>query len=104
MLFELISDLERGDEQSFTVEQLTGSADGSFRVSRVTNGAFLMERTDNSALMSATTPNKRWAHAALVDWAHGIPNSAHEVHGWEDGLNWRAVAPDSKRRRWFRRL
>jgi hypothetical protein len=105
MLFELISDLERGDEEFFIVEQLDGSAANWFRVTRVVSGEYLMERNERSMLMSATTRNKRWVHAAVVDWAHGISNSAHEVHGWEEGLNWqpRQSVPSSKRRRWFHR-
>ena len=71
-----------------TVERLDGQLNW-FRITGSAAGAFLLERTDGRSWWTAATTDMRWAHATTVDWAYQIPNDAHEVHGWEDGLRWR---------------
>jgi hypothetical protein len=100
LLFELLTDLERGDESSFSVERLDGRP-GVFLVKRVDGGRYALARYGEVAghIVKALTPNKRWAHAALVDWAYAIADEAHEVHGWKEGLQWENVVETQPPRR-----
>ena len=104
MLFELLGDLERGDESNFSVERLDGRP-GVFHI-RAVGGAFTLQRYGESTagVITASTSDKRWAHAVLVDWLYAIPSEAHEVHGWETELRWETIVDDRPpRRRRFRR-
>ena len=85
LLFELLSDLERGEESFFVVKRL-GVADVYIQVLFQDDRQYLVERRDGGAPLhfAATCPDKRIVHEILVKWAFELP-------GWQGLLDWTPV-------------
>ena len=85
LLFELLSDLERGSESFFTVQRLA-VAGVYMQVLFQDDGQYLIEHRDGGASshFAAVCADKRIAHEVLFKWAFELP-------GWQGLLDWTPV-------------
>lgn len=77
LLFELLSDIERGDEQFVVVERLSDETGQTYAQSiRNDDGSYLVERRDGTPgkHFDLRMPDMRGAHAVLTAWAHEKPD------------------------------
>jgi len=84
MLFELLSDVERGDEQFVIVERTVDPSHQTYaQAIQADSGGWLLERRDGSAdkHFRALLPDLRATHRALTAWAFELPN-------WQDAAPW----------------
>jgi hypothetical protein len=84
LLFELLSDIERGDEEFFVVERLA-SVDGQTyaQVRRTDGGQYQVEHRDGGPdrHFQVFTPDMRLAHTLITGWAFELP-------GWREAVSW----------------
>lgn len=85
LLYELLGDVERGDEQ-FVVVERTSDPSGQTYVQAIlrSEGGWLLERRDGGpdAHYRASLADRRTAHAAVTAWAYELPDWA-KVVSWE---------------------
>ena len=84
LLFELLSDIDRGDEVSFNLERTTDPTGQTFvKVVRPMVDRYVLERQDGSPdrRFRAEFSTLREAHEPLTMWAF-------ELHGWEGLPAW----------------
>jgi hypothetical protein len=90
LLFELLSDIERGDEEFVIVERLS-DPEGQTYMQLVLDhdGTYTVEHRDGSAEehYRAATADKREAHAVLWRWAC-------DRTGWRDALAFENVGTE----------
>jgi hypothetical protein len=84
LLFELLSDIERGEERFIVVERTVDASHQTYaQAIRADDGGWLLERRDGSAHQHyrAVLSNLRAAHHALTSWAFELPD-------WSDAAPW----------------
>jgi hypothetical protein len=84
MLFELPSDIERGEEQFIVVERTVDPSHPTYaQAIGADGGGWLLERRDGSAdrHFRALLADLRAAHHALTAWAFELPD-------WRDAAEW----------------
>lgn len=86
LLFELFSDVERGDERFIVVERLADTTGQTYAQSiRNDDGSYLVERQEaTETLISSTRPTMRETHSLLTAWAYELP-------GLDDRVEWDQV-------------
>lgn len=76
LLFELLSDVERGDETWFIVERLDdGTGQTYIQVIQDGQGGWTVERREGGPdkHFGVTRAGLRLAHEAMTSWAFGLP-------------------------------
>ncbi|WP_446213422.1 hypothetical protein [Micromonospora sp. IBSANI012] len=84
LLFELLSDMERGEEQFLIVERVADATGQTFaQVVRTDAGGYQVEyrEGDEDSHFQALTEDKRLVHSVITSWAFELP-------GWRDALPW----------------
>lgn len=84
LLFELLSDMERGEEQFLIVERLTDATGQTFaQVARTQPDGYQVEyrEGDEDRHFQAFTGDKRLVHSVITSWAF-------ELAGWRAALPW----------------
>lgn len=87
LLFELMSDIERGDEEFFVVEQLVGAPYQEYaQVRRADHGQYQVEHRDGcpDRHFQVFTPDMRLAHKLVTGWAFELP-------GWREAASWNRI-------------
>jgi hypothetical protein len=88
LLFELLSDVERGDERFIVVERL-GDPTGQTYAQSIRNddGSYLVERREGhrDAHFQHTASTIREAHSLLTAWAYELPGLDGQVD-WGSGI------------------
>jgi hypothetical protein len=90
LLFELLTDIEAGDDEFVIVERTTDpSGNTNAQVCRTADGLFQVEHRDGGPgeHFQAFTPDKRLAHSVLTAWSFDLP-------GWREGLPWEPLDLD----------
>ena len=87
LIFELLGDIERGDEEFMVIDRLSDKSGQTY--AQVTTGAdnkWIVERRDGSPdrHYRATCADLRAAHEALTAWAF-------DLDGWQKAADWRRV-------------
>jgi DNA-binding IclR family transcriptional regulator len=85
LLFELLSDIERGDESFIVVEQLHDHTGQTYaQAIRDAQSRWIVERREGSSAshFGTTFEKMREAHAVLTAWAHQLPNVLDRA-SWE---------------------
>jgi hypothetical protein len=88
LMFELLSDIERGTEQFFIIERKADSSGETYaQVIESVGGGWRLERRDGSAdrHFGVDLTDKGEVHAALVAWAFELP-------GWETHVGWQRLS------------
>ena len=76
LLFELLSDIERGDETWFIVERVADATGQTYmQVIQDGQGRWTMERREGGpeAHFGVTRTDLRLAHETMTTWAFGLP-------------------------------
>lgn len=74
MLFELLQDIDRGDEEYLTLARLESSEPNRVRINRASGGSwFGFDDVSGVKLPQADWDDVRAAHAWLTEWAFGVP-------------------------------
>ena len=84
LLFELLSDMERGEEQFLIVERVADATGQTFaQVARTDAGGYQVEyrEGEEDRHFQALTEDKRLVHSVITLWAFELP-------GWQDALPW----------------
>ena len=84
LLFELLSDMERGEEQFFVMDRLADVTGQTFvQVARTDAGGYQVEyrEGDEDRHFQAFTEDKRTVHSVITSWAFELP-------GWRNALPW----------------
>ncbi|MFG1842819.1 hypothetical protein ACGFH8_30835 [Micromonospora sp. NPDC049175] len=84
LLFELLSDMERGEEMFLVVERLTDATGQTFaQVARTEANGYQVEYREGGedSHFQAFTEDKRLVHSVLTAWAF-------ELAGWRAALPW----------------
>ncbi|MGC5022405.1 hypothetical protein [Micromonospora sp. DT47] len=84
LLFELLSDMERGEEQFLVVDRLADATGQTFaQVARTHAGEYQVEYREGGAdhHFQAFSEDKRLVHSVITCWAFDLP-------GWRDTLPW----------------
>lgn len=84
LLFELLSDMERGEEQFLIVDCLADATGQTFvQVARTGAGAYQVEYREGGEdrHLQAFTEDKRLVHSVITCWAFELPD-------WRDALPW----------------
>ncbi|MCM0674038.1 hypothetical protein NCC78_04885 [Micromonospora phytophila] len=84
LLFELLSDMERGNEQFLVMDRLADVTGQTFvQVARTEVGGYQVEYREGDAdrHFQAFTEDKRIAHSVITSWAFELP-------GWRNALPW----------------
>jgi hypothetical protein len=87
LLFELLGDIERGDEQFLIVTRLTDPSNETYaQTVRNDDGSWLVERRDGSRErhFAATLPDLGDVHRVMTAWAF-------ELEGWEALAVWQPI-------------
>jgi hypothetical protein len=93
LLFELLSDIERGEEQFLVVERLADATGQTFaQVARTGANGYQVEyrEGDEDSHFQAFTEDKRLVHSVLTAWAFELP-------GWRTALPWALLRFDDHR-------
>jgi hypothetical protein len=88
LLFELMTDVDRGEGTWVIVERVSDSAGQAYgQVLRQSSDAWVMEHREGSpeSHVGTTVTNLRQAHALLTGWAF-------RLDGWDAGHAWRPVS------------
>lgn len=84
LLFELLSDMERGEEQFLVVDRLTDATGQTFtQVARTDAAGYQVEYREGGEdrHFQAYAEDKRLVHSVITCWAFELP-------GWRDALPW----------------
>jgi hypothetical protein len=84
LLFELLSDMERGEEEFLIVERMSDPTGQTYaQVCRIDEGGYQVEHRDGGPgqHFQAVTPDKRLAHHVITAWAFELP-------GWREAMAW----------------
>jgi hypothetical protein len=84
LLFDLLSDIEAGEEEFMIVERTADETGHTYaQVRRTDDGLYQVEYRAGgpSRHFQAFTPDKRLAHSAITAWAFELP-------GWRETLPW----------------
>jgi hypothetical protein len=87
LLFDLLSDIEAGEEEFLIVERASDTTGQTYaQVRRTDDGLYQVEHRDGSPRQhfQAFTPDKRLAHSLITAWAFELP-------GWREALPWKPV-------------
>ena len=87
LLFELLGDVERGDELFLIVTRLSDPSSQTYaQTIRNDDGSWLVERRDGSPdrHFGATVPDLRAVHRILTAWAF-------EFAGWQGSASWERI-------------
>lgn len=87
LLFELLSDIERGDEEFLIVERLAdGTGQTYAQVRRTDHGQYQVEHRDGGPdrHFQAFTPDMRLAHMLVTGWAFELPS-------WREAVSWNRI-------------
>jgi hypothetical protein len=90
LFFQLLSDMERGEEEFLIVERTSDPTGQTYaQVRRTDTGSYYVEHRDGgpSQHFQALTPDKRLAHRLITTWAFEIP-------GWREAQAWKLLDLD----------
>jgi hypothetical protein len=87
LLYELVSEIERGDEKFMVIERLRDPTRQTYaQCVKQDNGSFLVERRDGglNAHFRYVADSSRQARDIVMSWAFELP-------GWDSALAWEPV-------------
>ena len=89
LLFEILSDIERGDELFVVVERLSDRSGQTYMQTIMEGDVFVVEHRDGSPErhFRAAAPGKHEAHSVFTGWAFDLP-------GWREALGWELATLD----------
>ena len=102
LFFELLSDIERGDETFMVVERLDQeSGDHYLQTILDAEGNWIIEyrsggaETHRAATIGSTFDDKRLVHQVVVNWAYGFnpAGSPVEDRDWQTLVAWGPLEP-----------
>lgn len=91
LLFMLLEDIERGDEEFLVVERLADPSQQTYaQAARNADGTYVVEYRDGSPQNhpGTTVEDMRSAHSLITGWAFELP-------GWRDSVTWSRISFDS---------
>jgi hypothetical protein len=90
LLFELLSDIETGEEELLIVERTADKTGQTYaQVCRADDGRYQVEHRDGDPghHFQAFTADKRFAHSLITAWAFELP-------GWREAVAWEPLDLD----------
>jgi hypothetical protein len=84
LLYELLLDIDRGDEAFFVIERLADPTGQTYAQVIKDDGDWIVERREGgpASHYKARVPDVRDAHRALCSWAHGLGSSDEPDMAW----------------------